>query len=150
MELVNGEIVSEEFHPGDFIFFEEDIDFHFYIIEEGEVQIFIKDNAGKRVNLATLGPGESFGELAMLDRSPRSASAQAVTYTKLFKVSEAGYERLMKDLPDWTQAILGSFANRIRRMNDTLKEQNVIIEKLKQYDFLFKEETRTGIKKDLL
>jgi CRP-like cAMP-binding protein len=135
MELISGEISLEEFHPGAYIFFEEDLDYHFYIIDSGEVQIFTKDNDGKRINLATLGPGDSFGELAMIDRSPRSASAQALKFTQVYKISETGYQKLISELPDWTQAILKSFASRIRRMNDILKEQNMILRQIQSQDF---------------
>lgn len=130
----------EEFQPGEPIFFEQDIDYNFYIIEEGEVQIYIKDGAGKRVNLANLGPGETFGEFAMLDRTPRSASAQALTYSKIYRISEDGYQQLLTELPVWTQAVLKSFAARIRKMNDIIKEQNELVEKIRSYEFLLNED----------
>lgn len=135
MDLIEGEITLEEYHPGQYLFFEDDLDYHFYIIDEGEILIFSKDTDGKRLNLATIGAGESFGELAMIDRSPRSASAQALKYTRVFKVSEYGYQKLMAELPDWTQAIMKSFASRIRRMNDTLREQQALLRKIQEQDF---------------
>jgi len=135
MDLVQGEITLEEFHPGQYIFFEEDLDYHFYIIDDGQVQIFTKDDQGKRVPLVALGPGESFGELAMIDRSPRSASAQALKFTKVFKISESGYQNLISELPDWSQALLKSFASRIRRMNKTLKEQHALLREIQSEDF---------------
>ena len=81
MMQTSSEIVRESYKPGEFIFFEGDIDFHFYIIEEGEVQIFTKSPQGARINITTIKPGESFGEFALLDKAARSASAQALTET---------------------------------------------------------------------
>jgi CRP-like cAMP-binding protein len=117
----SGEITRETYKPGEFIFFEGDIDFHFYIIDSGEVQIFTKNNQGARINIATIEPGESFGEFALLDRAPRSASAQALTEVSLFKVSEKGFENLLEELPVWASSMLRNFAVRLKNMNQVLK-----------------------------
>lgn len=50
-----------------------------YLIESGSVQLSITDQRGDKVILATLGKGEVFGELSLLDRGPRTASAIAQT-----------------------------------------------------------------------
>lgn len=123
------DISRESFKPGDYIFFEGDIDFHFYIVESGEVQIFTKTKDGKRVDLLTLTEGESFGEFALLDRAPRSASAQALTETIVIKVSDKGYEQLLSELPTWASSMLRSFANRLRRNTDILKNMPQFIGK---------------------
>src|SRR5690606_30067355 len=93
---------------------------HFYIVESGEVRIFTKATDGRRIEVATVGPGESFGEFALLDRKPRSASAQAVSETTVFRISEKGYEELLNELPAWASTMLLSFASRIRNMNAVL------------------------------
>ncbi|MFN7729480.1 MAG: Crp/Fnr family transcriptional regulator [Bdellovibrio sp.] len=117
----SGEITRETYKPGEFIFFEGDVDFHFYIIDSGEVQIFTKNTDGARINIATIEPGESFGEFALLDRAPRSASAQALTNVSLFRVSEKGFEKLLEELPIWASSMLRSFAVRLKNMNEVLK-----------------------------
>jgi CRP-like cAMP-binding protein len=115
------DLTREVFKPGDYIFFEGDIDFHFYIVESGEVQIFTKTKDGKRMDLLTLTEGESFGEFALMDRVPRSASAQAMTETTVIKVSEKGYEQLLSELPAWASSMLRSLVNRLRHNTDLLK-----------------------------
>lgn len=121
MIATTAEITREVYKPGDFIFFEGDIDFHFYIIEFGEVQIFTKNVSGARINIATIEPGESFGEFALLDKAPRSASAQALTEVSLFKVSQVGFEDLLNELPVWSSSMLRNFAVRLKNMNQVLK-----------------------------
>lgn len=121
MMQTSSEIVRESYKPGEFIFFEGDIDFHFYIIEEGEVQIFTKSPQGARINITTIKPGESFGEFALLDKAARSASAQALTETTLVKVSAKGFEQLLAELPDWASCMLTNFAVRLKNMNELLK-----------------------------
>jgi len=116
------EVVRETYKPGDFIFFEGDIDSHFYIIESGQVKIFTKSKTGTRIDIATVDEGESFGEFALLDKQARSASAQAVTECTLIKVSQKGYEVLLQELPVWASSMLKSFAHRLINMNEKLKE----------------------------
>jgi CRP-like cAMP-binding protein len=116
------ELQKEIFKPNEYIFFEGDLDYHFYIIEEGKVQIFTKTKAGKRVDISVLESGESFGEFAMLLKLPRSASAQALTECRLIKVTEEGFQSLLKDLPGWASSMMKGFATRLRSMNETLKD----------------------------
>lgn len=115
-------IKTETYKPGDYIFFEGDIDFHFYIVQQGEVQIFTKNKAGRRVNIATVTEGESFGEFALLDKQPRSASAQALSECTLVRVSEDGYNQLLSEIPGWASSMLKSFSRRLKQMNLKLKE----------------------------
>lgn len=116
----NPEIHRESYKTGDYIFFEGDIDFHFYIVESGTVQIFTKKQNGQRLDIATVEMGESFGEFALLDRKPRSASAQAATECSLIKVSEKGYEQLLSELPGWASSMLKAFARRMKHTNELL------------------------------
>lgn len=119
---LNEHISKEAYKAGDFIFFEGDIDYFFYIIETGEIEIFKKTKTGTRVDIAEVGPGESFGEMALLDKAPRSASAQAKTDCVLIQVSEQGYQQLLAELPVWAQGMLKSFALRLQHMNQLLIE----------------------------
>lgn len=115
-------ITKESFKAGDFIFFEGDIEAHFYIIETGTVKIFSKNKTGQKVELATLSPGETFGEFALIDKGARTASAQAETDCKLMKISEEGYNIMLNDLPLWASSMLESFSARLKTMNTQLKE----------------------------
>ena len=114
-------ITKESFKAGDYIFFEGDIESHFYIIESGHVKIFTKNAAGQKVELVKLGPGDTFGEFALIDSGARTASAQADTDAKVMKISEEGYKIMMNDLPLWASSMLGSFINRLKSMNNQLK-----------------------------
>lgn len=115
-------ISKETFKAGDFIFFEGDVETHFYIIEQGEVSIFMKDKRGQKLEVARLKDGETFGEFALIDKGARTASAQALTAVKLMKVSAAGYENMLGELPLWASSMLRSFSNRLKQMNNNLKE----------------------------
>jgi CRP/FNR family transcriptional regulator, cyclic AMP receptor protein len=122
-------IVRETYAPNDFIFFEGDIESHFYIVETGQVNIFTKNKMGKRIDIMTVDAGESFGEFALLDNKPRSASAQAITETSLIKVSAEGYEQLLSDLPVWAACMMKSFVVRLKSMTDQLRASDQFLER---------------------
>lgn len=63
------------YQAGEPVFFQGDPGLGMYIIQEGEVSITIAEKDGARKELAVLGEGDFFGEVALLDESPRSASA---------------------------------------------------------------------------
>ncbi|KYG65626.1 nucleotide-gated potassium channel protein [Bdellovibrio bacteriovorus] len=115
-------IQKESYKPGDFIFFEGDIENHFYIVENGVVSIFTKDNTGKKIPISEIVDGESFGEFALISNSPRSATAQAMTDVNLVKVSEEGFKELMADLPPWAESMLKSFVERLQNMTEKIRE----------------------------
>ncbi|MNL14316.1 cAMP receptor protein [compost metagenome] len=122
-------IAKENYKPGDFIFFEGDIESHFYIVETGVVQIFTKDNDGQRVNLCKIVDGESFGEFALLDQKPRSASAQAITDVTLVRVSEQGFQQLLDELPGWANSMMLSFVDRLKNMTNLLKDSDQFVKR---------------------
>lgn len=122
-------IVRETYAPNDFIFFEGDIESHFYIVETGKVQIFTKNKAGKRIDILLVDEGESFGEFALLNNKPRSASAQAVTEVSLIKVSAEGYEQLLSELPVWAACMMKSFVVRLKNMTDQLRATDQFLER---------------------
>jgi CRP-like cAMP-binding protein len=127
--MSTSEIIKETYKPGDYIFFEGDLEHHFYIVETGKVQIFTKNKAGVRVDIAVVEEGESFGEFALLSKEPRSASAQAMTECTLVKVSDEGYQQLLAELPVWASCMLKSFAARLKNMNHLLQEAPQFLQK---------------------
>lgn len=124
-------ITKETFKAGDFIFFEGDVGSHFYIIETGDVHIMTKDKANQHLIVGKLASGDSFGEFALIDKSPRTASALAKTDTKVMKISKEGYELMMNDLPMWATTMLKSFSSRIVNMNEILKSMTEAINRSK-------------------
>ena len=121
MEASSDEIVKEAYKKDEYIFFEGDLDAHLYIVESGQVQIFTKNPQGKRLNIITVQEGESFGEFALLDHQPRSASAQALTDCVVIRVSEQGFEQLLNELPVWASSMMKTFSHRLRHMNKIVK-----------------------------
>lgn len=119
--MQNTSLERQTFKAGEFIFFEGDVESHFYIIEQGTVTIFTKDSLGAKIHIADLGEGEPFGEFALISNSPRSAFAQAKTDCTLIKVSEQSYQKLLNELPVWAQSMLKSLTDRVQNMTEKIR-----------------------------
>lgn len=126
-----GAITKQVFKAGTYIFHEGDVESHFFIIETGEVHIVTKDKTGQSIIVAKLFAGDSFGEFALIDKAPRTASALAKTDISVMRISEEGYQAMLRDLPIWASCMLKSFSNRILTMNATLKSLTEAIKQSK-------------------
>ena len=62
-----------------------------FVVQSGSLKAFLTDNNGREVTLSLLDPGDYFGELALLDDSPRSASVIAVTRSEVLQIPRTGF-----------------------------------------------------------
>ena len=114
-------IEEVSFLKGETIFSEGEESFHFFIVQSGVVSIFTISETGERIDLAEVTEGNSFGELAFLDKEPRSAFAEAKTSVDLVRVSQVGFTQLLSELPDWAECMLRSFSERLKATNAQLR-----------------------------
>ncbi|MGI9384161.1 MAG: redoxin domain-containing protein [Methyloligellaceae bacterium] len=84
------------YQPGDIIIRQDDEADRFYIVVEGEVAVIRVAEMGEEVELATLGPGEIFGEIGILMETRRTADVRANTYVKLLTLDWDDFESLVK------------------------------------------------------
>jgi CRP/FNR family cyclic AMP-dependent transcriptional regulator len=92
-----------------------------FIVQQGTVKVYLSDEAGREVILSTLGPGEHFGELALLDDTPRSASVATTEPCKLLLVQKSALRELIVSEPEASLHILRELAKRIRRLTDSVR-----------------------------
>ena len=90
----------------------------FFIIESGQIRIFTLDEGGKELTLNTLAAGEAFGELALLDDRPRSASAAAVGPVTLRRLRREDFLSRVHTSPELTQNVIHLLSQRARHMTD--------------------------------
>jgi hypothetical protein len=102
-----------------------DTDDGMFLVLEGELRVRLMIN-GKETILATLGPGECFGEIALFDRGPRSADVLANKDSVLLKVSSEAFDKLRQEAPELAtpmlHAISRTLAGRIRADNKRIKD----------------------------
>lgn len=108
------------FSKGDIIFCEYEPGNTFYFLMEGKVKI-TKIMSDKEKILDILHPGEIFGEMAIIEEAPRSATIVAVDDVKALEFNKANFEVLMKSKPELAIKLLKVFANRIYDQKRRLK-----------------------------
>jgi len=96
-----------------------------FLVLEGELRVRLMIN-GKETILATLGPGECFGEVALFDHGPRSADVVANLESVLLKITTEAFDRLRVEAPELAAPMLHSIARtlagRIRADNKRIKD----------------------------
>lgn len=106
-----GETIVEQGQPGE----------AFFVIVRGRVAVTIVAPDGREVVLNSLGEGEHFGEMALLDDAPRSASVVAQEKSELAILSRGVFFDLLKSDFVLTRALLSAFSARLRRANATIE-----------------------------
>lgn len=110
---------SRHYSAGTTIITQGDPGDSFFIVEEGSVQI---ESGGRDRQIATLGEGEVFGEMALITGAPRSATVMAATDCRLWIVMKEDFDRAMASSPHLAQAVHDLAQKRIAN----LKERSVI------------------------
>ena len=88
-----------------------------HVIASGAVKVVLPSpDAGEPAILATLGTGDFFGELAVLDGDPHSASVIALEPTKTLVLGRVDFERLFETQPGLRRALVASLARHLRRL----------------------------------
>jgi CRP/FNR family cyclic AMP-dependent transcriptional regulator len=94
-----------------------------YLIERGQVRISVKAADGHEINVAELGPGDFFGEMAMLDGQPRSANATALEDSRLAILSRKHFMSFMEDNSNVALQMLSALAHRLRQTDELLQRR---------------------------
>jgi len=125
--------------PNSLIFKEGDLADSFYIVSSGKVRIFVKHEKGIERELAVLGPGESFGEVALLTGEARTANAQALSETCLMVLLKDDFDHLLRDFPELSKRFMKDMRSWLIRDQEFIDEEADAVLKasrLSWYDFL--------------
>jgi CRP/FNR family transcriptional regulator, cyclic AMP receptor protein len=95
--------------PGKVLVSEGETGQQFFVIMSGTAKL---TRRGRKI--ATLGPGGSFGELALLDKHPRNATAVAETPMELVVIGQREFAGLIDDVPGFARKLLAAMASRLR------------------------------------
>jgi CRP/FNR family cyclic AMP-dependent transcriptional regulator len=111
VKLKPGEVLFQAGEPGDSLF----------VVREGEVELYIKDNVGQKIVLNNAGAGDMFGELSMLDSGPRTATAVAVTDTELLLLDREDLILLFQQRPNAALHMLAAMSAMTRKADELLR-----------------------------
>lgn len=85
-----------------------------YVVISGRLKVMMGDADGKEVILSLIGPGEFFGEMGLIDDSPRSASVIAIEPCELLSLSRRDFKKCMAENFDMTMAVMKGLVRRLR------------------------------------
>jgi CRP-like cAMP-binding protein len=130
-ELSHGELerisrvsVARTFPAGVRVFHEGDHSDACYLVRRGDLRVTREHPDGRAIALATLGPGDIFGELAMLDGEARSASVETLTDSELLALPAADVRRLLADHPEISVKLIAALTRRLRETNERVARQS--------------------------
>lgn len=103
---------------GEVVFSEGDVGHDAYVIESGHIKISRISSSGRELTLTQLTSGDLFGELALVDNDPRSATATATSDVELITLNRNAFLRDLKNNPERSQQLFKIFAGRLRNMDE--------------------------------
>jgi CRP-like cAMP-binding protein len=124
LERVSTLAVPRSFEPGQVVFREGDASDTCYVVRSGSARAVREHADGRTITLATFGPGDIFGELAMFEDELRSATVEAVQPTEVVAVLGGDMRRLMVEHPEISIRLVVALGRRLRETNDRLAKQS--------------------------
>jgi CRP/FNR family cyclic AMP-dependent transcriptional regulator len=123
LQVLAGSVNSKPFKAGQLVFNQGDAAGQMYIVADGHVNIHLPGDGSMRVSLKDIARGEYFGELALFDDKPRSASALATTDAVLLELTRDMLSSYVERRPRAAMAILRTMSERLRETNTLLSER---------------------------
>src|SRR6266542_3465470 len=112
IEIRRGEVLFNEGEPGDSL----------YIVLSGRIKVGRRAADGRQNLIALMGPSDMVGELSLFDPGPRTATATAVTDSRLACLRKAALRPWLTNRPEIAEQLLRVLARRLRRTNDALAD----------------------------
>ncbi len=131
-KLVNGDVLMRKGEVGDSLF----------LIHEGSVKVVTTDSKGDELILNKYGPGESVGEMALLDRGPRSATVIALGDVEVLELKQDVFQEVLDQRPDVSFAIIRGYSQRLRFSTNYIERAIDWAQKISVGDYSFIDQTQ--------
>jgi CRP-like cAMP-binding protein len=122
LRAIAGQMRRRRFRRGEVIFHQDDMGDSLQVVVSGSVKIVLPSQEGEEAIIASLHPGEFFGELALLDGAPRSTTAAAVEPTETLALPREPFLALLESDPRIMRALLQTLAEELRRLTGHVEE----------------------------
>jgi CRP/FNR family transcriptional regulator, cyclic AMP receptor protein len=116
--------VPREFEAGEVVFREGDASDTCYVVHDGRARAIRTHTDGRTLTLATFGPGDIFGELALFEDERRSATVEAIERTAVVAVLGPDMRRLMSEHAEISARLVIALGRRLRETNERLSRQS--------------------------
>ena len=124
LERIASVAIPRSFPKGVRVFHEGDSSDTCYIVRDGDLRVTREHSDGRAIALATLGPGDIFGELAMLDGGTRSASVETITDSELLGLPASDVRRVIAEHGDIAAKLIAALTRRLRETNERVSRQS--------------------------
>lgn len=121
LELLAASAHLRVFPRGAIVVNEGDEGHGLYVVQSGALKAFLMDENGREMTLSLLGPGEYFGELALVDAEPRSASVMALERSELLQISRSAFLALLDANPACMRTLLRNLVKQVRTLTDNVR-----------------------------
>ena len=120
--ILAGAMTRRRFRRNEVIFHQGDPGDSLHVVATGAVKIVLPSPDGEEAIIATLRPGDFFGELALLDGAPHSATATAVEPVETLSLARAPFQQLLDEDRGLRTALLSGLAAELRRLTGQVEE----------------------------
>jgi CRP/FNR family transcriptional regulator len=124
LERIADVAIPRSFPKGVRVFHEGDHSDACYVVRQGDLRVTREHSDGRAIALATLGPGDIFGELAMLDGGTRSASVETLSDSELLALPATDVRRVIADHGDIAAKLIVAITRRLRETNERVARQS--------------------------
>lgn len=121
LRLISNCSVTRTYPKNTILISEGDRSDSLYVILSGKVKAFVSDSNGKEVILNIQESGEYFGELALIDAEPRSASVMTLEPSRICVFSKAGFQRCLAENPNIASKLILALTKRVRSLTESVK-----------------------------
>lgn len=108
-----------------------------YLVRDGRVKVFVENLHGEELVLNQFGPGESFGEMAIVDNRPRSASAKTVSQSTLLRLNREDFMEVLRSHPSFALDIIRDISGKLRFAAAYLQKATEWSQKIAAGDYSF-------------
>ncbi len=124
LERIAAVAIPRSYPSGVRVFHEGDTSDACYVVRSGMLRVSREHTDGRAIALATLGPGDLFGELAMLDGEARSASVETLSDCELLALAATDMKALMRGNSEITVKLVVALTRRLREANERISRQS--------------------------
>ena len=121
LELLEHHMVTRSFKKNTIIINEGDEASTFFIIITGAIKVFLSNEEGKEIIINAQGPGDHFGELALLDGAPRSASVITTEKSTIGVISKEDFHNVLSRNTDLALNLIRELTRRVRFLSDNVR-----------------------------
>ena len=134
---VKDALTLRSYDAGEVLFNQDDIGNELMIVREGRVAIYTpsEEKPGEERPIRVFEPNEAFGEMALIDRKPRSLSARALAPSQVWVLTGEAFRRLIREIPDVALAVMAELNGRIRYTTQFLEEVRQWIKRISEANY---------------